>query len=354
MGLPEIIIKFKGLAVSAIARSARGIVAVLLIDDTEGGKELNVYNSITDIDFENWTETNYGYLKLIFEGSPVSVIALRQKTADKNINKALTKFKDLIWNYFCFPGIGADDKTVVSAWIKEMREEKHKTFKAVLPEITADHEGIINFTTDNVQSTVTGKTHTAEEYCARIAGMLAGLSLARSATYFVLSDVVSADVPEEPDEHIDDGELIIVYDGKQYKIGRGVNSLTSFTTEKPEDIRKIKIVEGMDLLQDDIRNTFQDSYIGKVINDYDNKQMFVASINSYFKELQGDVLDRSYTNVASVDAEAQKTYLEGRGQDTSKLSATELLTANTGSKVFLTAQVKFVDAMEDLQLTVNM
>ena len=81
--------------------------------------------------------------------------------------------------------------------------------------------------------------------------------------------------------------MIIVYDGEKFKIGRGVNSLTTFTATKTEDVRKIKIVEGMDLYMDDIRDTFEEYYVGKVINDYDNKQMFVAAIGAYHKRTDG-------------------------------------------------------------------
>ena len=41
MGLPEIIIEFKTKGVTAIKRSARGIVAIVLKDDTEEGQALN-------------------------------------------------------------------------------------------------------------------------------------------------------------------------------------------------------------------------------------------------------------------------------------------------------------------------
>ncbi len=46
--------------------------------------------------------------------------------------------------------------------------------------------------------------------------------------------------------------------------------------------------------------------------------------------------------------------LQERGQDVSQMTETEILTANTGAKVFIASHVKFVDAMEDLQMTVNM
>lgn len=64
---------------------------------------------------------------------------------------------------------------------------------------------------------------------------------------------------DDPDDRINAGELVIVFDGRKYKIGRGVNSLVSFTTEKTEDVRFIKIVEGMDLYMDDIRETYEET-----------------------------------------------------------------------------------------------
>lgn len=353
IGLPSFNFVFQSKGVSAIERSARGIVAVILRDDTEGEVQ-NVYNKIDEIDFTQWTEENYNFLKLIYEGAPSRVIAMRIGANVESYNDILKRLKDLKWNYLCIPKIEAKDTTTIGAWIKQYRNDEKKTFKAVLPHYAGDHEGIINFTTENITSTITGKKHSAAEYCARIAGILAGLPLSRSSTYYVLNDISSAETPDDPNDRINSGELIIVYDGEKFKIGRGVNSLTTFTATKTEDVRKIKIVEGMDLYMDDIRDTFEEYYVGKVINDYDNKQMFVAAIGAYHKELMGDVLDRSYENRVSVDVEAQRTYLESKGMDTTGMDDTAIAQANTGSKVFLASHVKFVDAMEDLDMTVNM
>ena len=57
---------------------------------------------------------------------------------------------------------------------------------------------------------------------------------------------------------------------------------------------------------------------------------------------------------AAIDVEAQETYLQSQGTDTSEMDETALAQANTGSKVFIASNVKFVDAMEDLKLTCNM
>lgn len=354
LGLPEILVVFKSLAVSAIARSARGIVAILLLDDTEGGKDLNVFQSLVDVDHEHWSEENFQFLKLLFSGGPAKVIAVRQKTEGKNIGAALKILKNLKWNYFCFPKIAQEDQVTVTAWVKEQRDENHKTFKAVLSSEKADHEGIINCTTEEIGSSITGKTHSAAEYCCRIAGVLAGLPLSRSSTFYVLSDITTAAVPDDPDERINKGELVLIFDDGEYKIGRGVNSLTTFTESKPESMRFVKVVEGMDLYQDDIRESFKTSYVGKCVNDYDHKQMFVAAARAYQREIQGEVLDAGHENAAQVSFGAQKQYLESKGMDTSKMSEAEILKANTGTKVFIESDVRFVNTMEDLKLVCTM
>ena len=354
LGLPTFSMIFSGKAASAIERSARAIVAIVLTDGTEGGKELNIYKKVDEVDFENWEEKNYNYLKLVFAGAPSTVIAIRRAENTEDYSAVLRKLKDLKWNYLTIPGLDIADTTIISAWIKQYRDDEKKTFKAVLAHCAGDHEGIINFTTENISTTITGKQHTAAEYCARIAGVLAGLSLARSSTYYVLNDISEAETPEDPDERIDAGELIIVFDGKKYKIGRGVNSLVTFTTEKTEDVRFIKIVEGMDLYTDDIRETYAENYVGKVLNDYDGKQMFVAAVGAYQKGLLGNVLDKSFDNVAAINIDAQRAYLESKKIDTSEMDDIAVAKANTGTKVFITSNVKFVNTMEDLKMDVNM
>ena len=62
----------------------------------------------------------------------------------------------------------------------------------------------------------------------------------------------------------------------------------------------------------------------------------------------------TFDNTAAIDVEAQETYLQSQGTDTSEMDETALAQANTGSKVFIASNVKFVDAMEDLKLTCNM
>jgi len=231
MGLPEISIKFQSLAVSAVRRSQRGVVALVLKDDT-GDFDTKEYRVITDIDPSDWTEVNKDYIEKAFLGVPSKIIVERIDADAVNYNAALQRLASKRWNWGAIPGLQTADVETVSTWLKTQRDNFKKTFKMVLPNSTSDHEGIVNFATDDI--VVGEKTYTTAEYCARLAGIFAGLSLQRSSTYYVLPEVGSITESADPDADIDDGKLILINDDG-VKIGRGVNSLTTLDVTKGED-----------------------------------------------------------------------------------------------------------------------
>ena len=91
-----------------------------------------------------------------------------------------------------------------------------------------------------------------------------------------------------------------------------------------------------------------------MLNDYDSKLLLVTAINAYFKELEGEVLDKTADNRCAVSLSGQKSYLEQQGIDTTDMDDAQILRANTGSQVFLEARLTFCDAMEDLALEISM
>ena len=141
-------------------------------------------------------------------------------------------------------------------------------------------------------------------------------------------------------------------DGNGVKIARGCNSLHSFTTDIGQDFRYIKIAETVDLITDDIREIFRSEYLGKVLNDYDHKMLFIAAILVYFEELKGNVLDGSATatNTVDIDMEQHRSYAKLKGYDISTLSDQEIRELNTGTNVFLDGSITPVNAMEDLHV----
>ena len=344
MGLPKILIEFKTLAETFITRSERGIVAVILKDNSNT-TETHTYSKESEITKSHYTASNLAFLSLVFMGNPSKVIVERVST-DGDISVALERLKNKQWYYLTVPGVTEEEKEIVLQFIKEQRTQFHRTFKSVLPNCAADTEGIVNFATDNIK--VGTKTYTTTEYCARIAGILAGLPLNRSATYYVLPEVESITESETPDEDVDSGKLILINDGTKIKIARGVNSLTTFTDEKGQDFSKIKILEAVDMIRDDVRTTFEDEFVGKVENSYDNKIVFIAAVNKYFKDLASrGVLYDKYDNMAEIDIDATREYLS-KTKDVSEWDEEAIKTANTGTNVFVKSNIQIQDAIEDM------
>lgn len=351
MGLPEINIEFVGKAVTAIKRSQLGTVALILEDDIQTGDTVT-YKSVEEVLPTGWSPANLDIIQKTFLGTPQKVIIEVVDATTPDYNAALIRLNNKRFNYLAAPQAETVDTTLISTWIKSKRDNEKKTFKAVLANSESDHEGVLNFTATEIK--VGAKEYTTAEYTARMAGIMAGLPFTRSSTYFVLPEVDSIKEIEDPDVAVDNGELILINDGEKIKIGRGVNSLTTTTISKTEDFKKIKILEVMDMVQDDITETFNDSYIGKVPNTYDNQVLFFTSVNSYFQTLAGDeILDPSYDNKAEVNTVAQRLAWESIGTDTTDWDEQKVKEMSFKSKVFAAGRIKIVDAMEDLDFEIS-
>ena len=80
----------------------------------------------------------------------------------------------------------------------------------------------------------------------------------------------------------------------------------------------------------------------------------VAAINQYFDGLVREgVLYGDAENTADIDVNAQRDWLAQK-YDISEYSDEQIRKAKTGSYVFVTADVTFCDAIEDLKFSINM
>ena len=368
-GLPKAIIDFKTKGTTAIKRSARGIVAMILKNESTDTSKYYKIKDVSDIPEEGLTPECEDYIRKCLLGTPLRILVYTLplttvEDPDTTMADILKILPDIKWNYLCAPNSTVQEQQDLASWIKSQRNNKRKTFKAVLANQAADHEGIINFCTGNIKVQTNQDangdpvytTYTALQYTARIAGILAGLALDRSATYFKLTEVESVETYEDIDSLIDAGKLLLFdeLDGDGVKIARACNSLTTFTTDKGEDFRYIKIIEAVDMITDDIRDTFKKYYVGKVINDYDHKMLFITAILVYFDEIKGNVLDKDGKNNVDIDEQYQANYAKLHGEDVESMTAMEIRQYNTGTNVVLAGSVKPVNAMEDLKIVFTM
>lgn len=347
---PKINIGFQELAVLSIQRQQRGNVIMILEDDTNALVDKAEYAGLGDVTKADWTTANYDRLTLAFLGNPSKVIVIK---ADEEISETLKKL-EFYNNYtLCYPEGGAADFTAIQNYIKNIRTKNNYSRAVLGSALSPDAQYIINFTTDNIKANVNGevKTFTSGDYTARVAGALSGLATSRSLTYYELSEIVECTLSEDADEDVADGKLVILHQDGSFKFGRAVNSLVTLTDGVTEAFQKIRVVDIMDMIANDIGTTFRTGYVGKYTNSFTNKNRFVGAINAYLGDLATEgYLEAENDNAVQISYDKTRSYLKGKGVDVSEMSYMDIIKSNTLSYVFLDGVCSPTDTMEDLDL----
>lgn len=356
MGLPVMNVVFRAAALNTIRRSDRGVVGMIVKDTAVPDTNPVIVYREKDIP-DTLSADNQEQIKLALKGyvnAPSKIVVYVLASTSENYDLALEYFalKKVAW--LCCPTVATDEmEDAVVEWVKDQRENRNKV-KAVLPETLADCEGVVNFATTSIP--VGEDTYTAEDYCSRIAGLLAGTPSKMGATYAVLDEVAAFKTDKDAiDTAIDAGKFMLFYDGEKVKVARAVNSLSTVNEGKSEAWKKIKVVETMDMIHDDLVLLTEDNYIGKYVNTYDNKCLLLSAIKEYLKEIARAGLIEDYT--VDLDVDAIRDYIvknKGVSRDTAEsMKDEEVKKQYTDEKVFLSASATIVDVMEDITLNIT-
>lgn len=359
IGLPKLKIAFEAAAQAAANRAKKGYAALIVRDEKAQG--LHKLSSDTMIPAQ-LGEDNKAHIKTAFEGSDrgrpslvyLAVIPAAEKGAAA-LEGGLKLLESVSVDYLAGPAdVTAEELAALETWVKGQRAA-YRTVKLVRPFTGegSDDMGIIQL--DETGLKVAGKETSAAAYCARMAGILAGVPMSMSATYAALPEVteVTPRTEAEQGEAIDAGKLILIHDGQKAKIARGVNSLVTIPPKGKPDWRFIKIVEGMDLITYYLRTTIEDSYIGRYANIYDNKQLLVAEVLEYLQYLERAGVLNPGQSFCRIDYEAQLNYLRAKGVETAELTERQVLEYQTDSWVFLRCGGRLANAMEDFEVLFN-
>ena len=222
---------------------------------------------------------------------------------------------------------------LITDFIKRMRNNEGKYVQAVVANLDgADYEGIIN----NVNGAViNGKTITAEEFTAYVAGMTAGASATESNTGRIIEGATSIIGQLDNDEIISGlktGKFILSanQDGA-IKVEQDINSLHNYGDDLSYDFTKNRVIRTLDEIGSSIQSIWENTYLGKVTNNDDGRNLFKSSITTYLQDLQNIGAIQNFGGSTDVDVEA----------------------GNNIDSVIATIRVQPLDAMEFLYLTVN-
>ena len=181
------------------------------------------------------------------------------------VNADFTEMLDacetLDFNVFAFPYSATTYSALVTAIRSKVRyfnEDAGKDVFAVLSGVAADYERIINVTNGVILND--GTEISAEMAVAYVAGATAGASYTESNTYRQYPDAASVLNPKTHDQAvaaINAGELFFSYDDSyNVVIEYDINSLVTFTQEKTEDYRKMRVQRTLDAYKKLIRANF--------------------------------------------------------------------------------------------------
>lgn len=362
IGLPSLDLFFKGLGASAVSRGSKGVAILIIKDDTDETFTFKEYASVADltsIEAAKYTAGNLQYIKDALVETPKKLIVARMGTED-TFADLLTLIKGKAPRN-CWIGIAeglvADHDSLVS-FVKAENTNNKKRWKVLAYKATTtDSIHIVNLYNDKVVFADTRGEQTGEKGISYLLGLYAGLSLDISAIAKTLSYFTSVTEPADLEVAVNAGKLVLFNEDGVVKVARSINTLQTTGGNITDDMKFVLIVEEMDLIYTDVVDAWNGSYKGKYKNGMDNQLLLVGAINTYFKELENSqILDPNYSNVVSIDIEAQRlANIPKYGEETvNSWDDKQAMTMTVGTKVFLTASTKLLNAMEDFNFNIYM
>ena len=244
----------------------------------------------------------------------------------------LAAMKGLSWNTMGIPSTDASLQAEVKAYILSLRDTSGKKVQAVMYDYDeADYEGIISV--DDGFSTDT-ETITNVIFVAYMAGLTAGSNANQSNTFRLIGGAVSITTPKSDAAIIlalAAGKLVLStrQDGG-IVIEQDINTFHTFVETKGYEMSKNRIIRTLDEVNNGIKIRYENSYIGKVDNNADGRNLFKADIIQFMNSLQKIGAITDFAGVDDVQVE------EGSAIDA----------------VIAYLAVQPVDAMEKLYMTV--
>lgn len=349
---PTITITFKQLATTLIKRSERGTAILLLSDTNASTITTRVYKSVADIDESLYTEENLDRIKRCLSYTPYEVVVIsKNSTKFSDFANAIITIRKTGW--IAFGGADEPQEDLMS-WIKSMDKQGY-TYKAVGTASGADNKQYVYFNQQVIDND--GNELSAVDYLPSLLGIPAGCNISRGCTNFHCVDLAEVTEVEDVDVAVGSGQFVLANEVDGVRVVSGINSLVTLNgNTSTEDMQYIETVEAMNLIKDDIRNEFKNTYQGSFKNKYKYQMLFIGAVNEYLRSLANeDVLDDEFDNKAEIDVEAQRSAWMGTGKaEAEEWSDDKVRSMAFKRSVFIACNIKILNCMENLKFTVTM
>lgn len=191
------------------------------------------------------------------------------------------------FNVLGIPSTESTIKSLVTSWIKRVRDEGKKVVGVLENYPQADHEGIISLKNSIVlgDGSIVPTIHLLWE----IAALEAGANVNQSLTYTPIANAVDVSPKYTNNQIIQalkNGEMVMTMSNGQAVIEQDINTFTSFTADKARHFSKNRVMRVLDAIANDLRSNFEQFFIGKVDNNADGRNLLKAQVISYMTTLQ--------------------------------------------------------------------
>ena len=187
--------------------------------------------------------------------------------------------------------VDTDDKIIklIVDFVKEQREYEEKKIVGVVAAAsnTFDYEGIIAVKNGVILSD--GTVLSKEKAVAWVAGATAGAQISDSNTFAAYEGASDVDIRltnAQVEESINNGLFVFTPRSDKVVAEYDINTLTSYTDEKPKDFRKNKVIRVLDAINNDIVSIFEANFIGKVQNSESGRNLLKGHLTEYMNSMQ--------------------------------------------------------------------
>lgn len=130
-GLPQVLINFRTKGTTAIKRSAMGIVAMILHNESKDEIHNYTIRDVSDIPETGLTDENVDLIKKCLLGTPLRVLVYTLplstvEGATKTQANVLKMLANIKWNWLCAPTATTQEQNDLASWIKTQRTTKRK------------------------------------------------------------------------------------------------------------------------------------------------------------------------------------------------------------------------------------
>lgn len=345
--MASIKVAFKQRVATLIKVGSKGAVLVVLKNDElpEGTNyRITTYKSaVFDLPENKDLETK---IKQVFNGGASKVITLEY--ADTFASVAGVIKNAINWNWIT--SLETDDQPTVASYCKE-----NKKFGLVYNQ-KADSIWVVSV--NNPSATLANGVKikdsaeiTGMDLLPIVVGVIAGCPYTKSISYKIFTELESVVLPEA----IEYGQLTLYNEEEGVRVASPVNTLTSTDDEYTEDMKSICIVEGMKRVEEDMIYAFRTGYKGKYKNDYDHQNLYLSASEFYITQLeQNGIFDPLYNNSVDINIEHQRALWKAQGKDADSWDDQTVRETTYKNMFFPKLNVKFLDAIEGMEMTVEM